>query len=264
MTTPTLAITSPAPNSENVSLSKEITIQLTSAAGERLDLEALRVLVNGQIAFDGVTRGFVKPAFLGNLYVVNETTNIHIRPRRMFNYEEIVNVELLAQDMARPTPNQLQSTWNFSTRSEHSTQKPQTDNLSYATRCRLPFNTRPMLDSFRSIFLGLTATHEVFFEEALYYRIRTSEVASILKDLNIPLDIPYRLNTIGSLAELDGGLREIAVCWEGALRELHGLGVGPRTRAFLERIWDSEYPMNRVGAAAAAILLAGSLLGEAE
>ena len=137
MTTPTLSITAPAPNSENVSLSKEITVQITAAPGERLDLEALRLTVNGQLAFDGITRGFVKPAFLGKVYVVNETTNLHVRPRRMFNYEEIVTVELLAQDTATPTPNQLQSTWNFSTRSEHSTQKPQTDNLSYATRCRL-------------------------------------------------------------------------------------------------------------------------------
>lgn len=264
MTTPTLTLVSPGAGSENVSTSKEIVIKLTMAASQQLDLEALRVLVNDQLAYAGSRIGFVKPAFQGEIYTVNEATNIHVRPRRMFNYEQVVSVELLAQDRTTPTPNQLESTWTFTTRPEYGAQRAQTDNLQFATRCKEPFSTKPMLDAFRGVLYAHAATFPLFFEEALYYRVRSSDAAALLKDLNIPVDLPYRSNVLGSLGEVDAALRQVAVCWEGAMRELHSLGIGPRTRSFLERIWDSEYPMNRVGAAAAVILLAGSLLGDDE
>lgn len=264
MTTPVLTIVSPDSGSENVSISREILIKMEMPPSEQMDMEALRVTVNDQLAYAGRTAGFVRPAFQGDVYVVNNYISIHIRPRRMFNYEEIVTVSILAQDTTTPTPNRLESTWHFTTRPEYGAQRPQVDNLEYATRCKEPFATKPMLNAFRGVVLGHVATHELFFEEALYYRVKTSDAAAILKDLNIPVDLPYRSNVLGSLGELDAALQQIAVCWEGAMRELHSLGIGPRTRSFLERIWDSTYPMNRVGAAAATVLLAGSLLGDDE
>ena len=264
MTTPTLTLVSPGSGSENVAISREIIIKMEMPPSEQMDLEALRVSVNDQLAYAGRTSGFVRPAFQGDIYTVNNYINVHVRPRRMFNYAEVVSVSLLAQDTTTPVPNRLESTWQFVTRPEYGTQRTQNDTLTYAVRCRTPFNTKPMLDSFRQVFLANVAVVHNFFEEALYYRVRTSEAAALLKDLNIPLDLPYRMSIIGPLSDIDAAVRELSVSWEGAMRELHTLGIGPRTRSFLERIWDSSYPMNKVGAAAAVVLLAGSLLGEDE
>lgn len=264
MTTPTLTLVSPGSGSENVAISREIIIKMQMPPSEQMDLEALRVSVNDQLAYAGKTIGFVRPAFQGEIYTVNNCINVHVRPRRMFNYSEIVSVSLLAQDTTVPIPNRLESTWQFVTRPEYGAQRTPGDTLAYAVRCKTPFNTKPMLDSFRTAFLANVAVSSHFFEESLYYRVRTSEAAALLKDMNIPLDLPYRISVVAPLSDIDTAIRELTVCWEGAMRELHTLGIGPRTRAFLERIWDSAYPMNRVGAAAAVVLLAGSLLGEDE
>lgn len=264
MTTPTLTLTTPTGGSENVSRSKEIVINLENNPAEQINQESLRVFVNDALAYGGKTAGFSLPAFDGKVYTVNDALCIKVRTRRLFNFQEVVTVRVLAQDQTTPVPNTLDSSWSFTTKPEYGALRPLTDNLQFATRCRTPFATKPMLDAFRGALVSTVSTADIFIEEALYFRVRNSQAASLLKDLRIPMDIPYRANVVGSIAEADAALAQVSVCWEGAMKELHSLGIGPRTRSLLERVWSSSYPMERVGAVGALILIAGSLLGENE
>jgi hypothetical protein len=199
------------------------------------------------------------PDFVGRLINAGGTLSVAADPRRAFDPEQTVSVELALKLISTNLGSVLVDhnlVYEFHTR----TRTTFLDNPSLRfSRVDLPFQDSAASETLRYVLRSalLPRPSSPSFEVALYLQITRSSLGSVASQFRRS-DLEAELSRLvaedmPSITTVDAVLTEVAVLWDAALQEASDLGLGRELLQLIARTYAAPYPQERVGAACALI-----------
>jgi hypothetical protein len=250
---------SPTPNQIDVPVIAPLILAARVDPGLQFVNSALTL--NSILINDSITGAFLRPDFTGYSNIVGNALSVKVVPRRAYDNDASVSVNWkieVSPDSERRFASVF--TWTFYT-------------VKRATRVLNPALQRTALDRpaavdiveiFRQAALDAlvpprsTAPTAVVF----YAAVQQSSLASLAPMLPgtavLAVETPHLLaHDIASPVEVAAKLDAVKIFWPGLLQVLvRDANISPQIAELLDRAWHSEYPADRGGAIAAALLYA--------
>lgn len=248
--------TAPYPGQPDVTPQSDVALSFSSTA----------TLVNAALNIAGVqavqfsspnTVVWNTPDFDGKLVVAGQSISVVANPRRNFDYEQLVEIDLALTLSAGGTVHVNNSfLYQFHIR-------PETTALFNPalrfTRLDRPFQNAAASETLRYILRGalLPRPSSPSFEAALYFQIVRSSLGTVAQQFQRP-DLAAEVDRfvpgdIPDVMAIDAALTEAALLWESVLLEASEVGLAKDLLQLIARTYEAPYPQERVGAACAII-----------
>jgi hypothetical protein len=247
---------SPYPGQPDVSRESSISLAITTTATV-LSAE-LSIAGDSAVLFSAPGPAvWSMPDFVGRLVYAGGTLSIVADPRRVFDSEQVVDVELSAQLYAGGAVSVKNSfLYQFHVRS--STTNLVNPALRF-TRLDRVFENAAASETLRYLLRGALLTRPLApsFEIALYSQVMRSSLGSVALQFRRPdLDVEIErlvAEDIPDVLTVDAAVSEASLLWEAVLLEAAELNLSRDLLQLIAKTYDSPYPQERVGAACAMI-----------
>ena len=246
----------PYPGQPDVAPESSISLAITTTA----TVTSAELLIAGASAVTFSPPGlpaWKTPDFTGRLVYAGSTLSLFANPRRVFDHEQIVEVELalgLSAGGAISIDNSFIYRFHI---------RPITTALFNPalrlTRLDQPFQAAAASETLRYILRGALLPRPLSpsFEAALYLQIQRSSLGAVAvqfrrQDLDVEA-ARFVAEDIPDVTSVDRAISEVALLWESVMLEAYELGLPKEMLQLINRTYESPYPQERVGAACALI-----------
>jgi len=247
---------SPYPGQPDVSRESSISLAITTTA----TVLSAELSISGDSAVLFSPPGpavWSMPDFVGRLVYAGGTLSIVADPRRVFDSEQVVDVELsLHLDAGGAVSIRNSFLYQFHVRA--STTSLFNPALRF-TRLDRVFENAAASETLRYMLRGALLPRPLSpsFEAALYLQIMRSSIGSVAlqfhrTDLDAEID-RFVAEDIPDVATVDAAITEVNLLWESVLLEAGELGLPRDLLQLIAKTYESPYPHERVGAACAII-----------
>ena len=246
----------PYPGQPDVAQESSISLSIASTAS----------LVSAKLYIAGASAVFFsppepanwnRPDFVGRLVYAGGALSISADPRRSFDPDQIVDIELSTEfDAGGLVSVENSFLYRFHVR-------PATTHLFNPalrfTRLDRAFESAAASETLRYVLRGalLPRTTSPSFEAALYLQIKRSSLGAVASQFRRPdLDVEierFIAADIPDVTSVDVAIAEVNLLWESALLEAEELGLPKDLLQLITRTYEAPYPQERVGAACALI-----------